>query len=122
MSNIPQLSYDSLRFYRHSGRVPAGAMINGTWQTVANANFICRSDTGAVISPSSLSDQYQPVQPAIGRHDRLPDLEAVAADRHGPYLGWCQIIINLPHPPGSRLDFRGTEGLNVHGQTDAASE
>jgi len=45
-------------------KVPAGAMINGTWQTVANANFICRSDTGAVISPSSLSDQYQPVQPA----------------------------------------------------------
>jgi len=64
---------------------------------------------------------YQPVQPAIGRHDCLPDLEAVAADRHGTYLGWCQIIINLPHPPGSRLDFRGTEGLNVHDQTDAAS-
>lgn len=44
--------------------VPAGAMIGGTWRTVENANFICRSDTGAVISPSSLSDQYKPVQPA----------------------------------------------------------
>jgi phage/plasmid-like protein (TIGR03299 family) len=48
----------------HADLVPAGAMVNGTWRTVENANFICRSDTQAIISPSSLSDQYKPVQPA----------------------------------------------------------
>jgi len=45
-------------------RVPAGALINGQWQTIAGAWHNIRSDTAAVIGNQTFSDRRVEVQPS----------------------------------------------------------